>query len=136
MAATIREEGPGMSARKADSKDPKRPKDGDAKAKKDAAEEIVLRVVQPEVERGNLELFHTPSRVAFATARIKDHYENFELDSSEFKELLCRAIYTATGSMPSDAALKKVLRILRGEALYGEKSRELPVFHRIAEASG
>jgi putative DNA primase/helicase len=136
MAATIREEGPGMSARKADSKDPKRPKDGDAKAKKDAAEEIVLRVVQPEVERGNLELFHTPSRVAFATARIKDHYENFELNSSEFKDLLCRAIYTATGSMPSDAALKKVLRILRGEALYGEKSRELPVFHRIAEASG
>jgi len=116
------------------SKDPKHPNDSAAKSKPDRAQEIVLHVVQPEVERGNLELFHTPSRAAFATVRVKDHYQNFEISSSEFRDFLCRAIYKATGEMPPDAVVNKVLRALRAGALFD--GPEYPVFHRIAEANG
>jgi hypothetical protein len=115
-------------------KDPKHPKGGAAESKPDRAQEIVLHVVQPEVDRGNLELFHTPSRTAFASVKVKDHYENFEINSGEFRDFLCRAIYKATGEMPPDAVVNKVLRLLRAGALFD--SPEYPVFHRIAEANG
>jgi hypothetical protein len=107
----------------------------DEKKKVDAAQ-IVLHVVQPQRERGNLELFHTPNRAAYATVKIRDHYETLEINSPEFKDLLCLWIYQALGEMPSDATLKKTLRALRGQALYGEESAERPVFHRIAEHGG
>jgi hypothetical protein len=105
------------------------------KPKVDAAK-IVSYVVEPEVERGNLELWRTPSRTAFATVRVRDHYENHAVDSAEFRDLLGHWIFTAMGEMPSEATLKKTVRTLRGQALYGATSVERDVFHRIAELGG
>jgi putative DNA primase/helicase len=110
-------------------------KGGDAKPKVDAAA-IILHVVEPEVVRGTLELFRTPSRVAFATVKIRDHFENHALDSAEFKDLLCYWIFKTMGEMPSAATLSKTLGTLRGRALYDATSVECPVHHRLAEANG
>jgi hypothetical protein len=116
---------------------PKGAKGGHTRKKTvDKAAEIVLHVVQPEVERGALELFHTPSRVAFATLKVHNHYENLEVDGAAFKDLLCLWIFTKTGEMPSESVWKKTIRIMRGQALYGATSVQRNVFHRIAEAGG
>jgi hypothetical protein len=112
----------------------KRAKRDDAKRKRPDAAEIILHVVRPQVERGDLELFHTPNKVSYATVRIKDHFETYALDSNDFKDLMAHAIYRSSGEMPSDAILKKVIRQLRGEALYDSAQRA--VFHRLAEANG
>jgi putative DNA primase/helicase len=116
------------------SKDSKGPNDGSAKQKRDAAAEIVLHVVRPEQQRGNLELFHNLNGACFATARVRDHHETMELNGPEFKDLLCRAIWKATGENPSDAVFNKILRQLRAEAKW--ESPEIAVFHRIAQMDG
>jgi putative DNA primase/helicase len=113
----------------------KRAKDSDAKQKIDAAA-IVAHVVQPEIERGDLELFRTPARTAYATVRVQRHFETYPLESSEFKDLLAHAIYSRMGLMATDTLLKRTIRQMKGEALFGASSAERAVFHRIAEASG
>lgn len=110
-------------------------KRSDAKQKCDAAA-IVARVVQPEIERGDLELFKTPSRLAYATVRVNCHFETFALESGEFKDFLSHAIFSSLGIMPPESLLKNVIRQLKGEALYGKNPVEHVVFHRIAEAGG
>jgi putative DNA primase/helicase len=117
---------------------PKRTKDAKrcgAKQKCDAAA-IVACVVQPQIERGNLELFRTPNRVAYATVKVNQQFETYPLESDEFKDLLSHAIYSSMGLMPTDALLKNATRQLRGEALYGKNPVERVIFHRIAEAGG
>ena len=125
-----------MSMKRAKSaKGAKGPKHSDAKQKIDAAA-IVAHVVQPQVERGDLELFKTPSRVAYVTVRVQQHFETYPLESSEFKDLLAHAIYLSLGLMPTDTLLKRTIRQMKGEALFGPDIVERPVFHRIAEVGG
>src|SRR6266702_7422491 len=84
-------------------------KRSDEKQKIDAAA-IVTNVVQPEIERGDLELFKTPNRMAYATVRVQRHFETYPLESSESMDLLAHATYKKMRIMPSDTFIKRVVR--------------------------
>ncbi len=117
-------------------KRPKRPKGGKKTAKKLDVKAIVRYVVQPQIERGDFELFHTPARQAYATLKRDGHFETYALQSDEFRDLLSHAIYATKGEMPSDATINKTIRVLTGKARYDTGSAERSVFLRIAEANG
>ena len=109
-------------------------KSNDSNDAKRDPKEIVARVVTPEIERGNLELWHTPSREAYASVKVEGHHENLKITGPEFEYLICHWIYEVTGEMPGNALLKRVTRVLCGRALYG--SPEFAIHHRIAEVGG
>jgi hypothetical protein len=109
---------------------------GSAAKQKIEAAAIVAHVVEPQVERGDLELFKTPSGVVHVTVRVPQHFETYPLESSEFRDLLAHAIYLSMGLMPTDTLLKRTIRQMKGEALFGSHVVERSIFHRIAEVGG
>lgn len=81
-----------------------------------------------------IDLWHTPDREAFASIKRGNHVENMSLESSDFRNLLSFAHYSAEGKMMSQSALEDRRRAMVGQALFeGEEHR---VFTRLAAQNG
>ena len=86
------------------------------------------------VENLEVNLFHTPARVAFARFWVKNHWENWSLKSGPFGQWLSAMCYQQEGFAPSQRALWEATNTLAGRALYD--SREERVFMRLAAHKG
>jgi putative DNA primase/helicase len=66
---------------------------------------------------GEVELWHDPERIAYATVPVDGHRENFELGSDGFKNWLAWRAYEAIGVSPAAEAIEAALRVAKGLAL-------------------
>jgi hypothetical protein len=76
------------------------------------------------------ELFHTPEAQAWATVRVGDHLETWEINSSRFRSLLGLEFYRSERRVPGSQAMQAALEILKGKALH--EGPAVPVFTRLA----
>jgi hypothetical protein len=81
-----------------------------------------------------IELFVSQDNEPYATISVKEHKENWALDSTNFKEWLGRKFYTTYGSVVGEYALKDALSSLSGIAKYEGKKHD--VFLRRADYNG
>lgn len=81
-----------------------------------------------------IELWHTPSREAFATIRVGGHFENWPVRSKDFREWLSGRYFADTGAVPSNHATEDTLRVIEGLAKH--QGSEHAVFLRIGEFRG
>jgi hypothetical protein len=81
-----------------------------------------------------IELFVSQDNEPYATISVKEHKENWALDSVNFKEWLGRQFYTTYGSVVGEYALKDALSSLSGIAKYEGKKHD--VFLRRADYNG
>jgi hypothetical protein len=79
------------------------------------------------------ELFHTPGAdgVAYITLSIGGHRETWPLHSRLFRHYLERRLYGATGRFPGAHAIRAILGVLTGEAIFHGPERI--VWTRLAE---
>jgi hypothetical protein len=81
-----------------------------------------------------IELFVSQDNEPYATISVKEHKENWALDSVNFKEWLGRKFYTTYRSVVGEYALKDALSSLSGIAKYEGKKHD--VFLRRADYDG
>ena len=81
----------------------------------------------------DLQLWHTPDGIGFATFRVNGHDEHWSLRSRTFKSFLQRAFYRAEGMSASSEPLNSALGVLEGMALH--EGREHVTQARLAGAS-
>jgi len=81
----------------------------------------------------DVELWHDPERIAFATVPVDSHRENHEIGSNGFKDWLASRAYDARGSVPATEAIEAALRVARTQALRGSCYR---TWRRFAEHNG
>ena len=80
-----------------------------------------------------VKLWHSPERKCFGTVPVKDHLENWELGSTDFKRWLAGAYYKDTGQTPGTQAMTEATGVLEQKAIEG---REHEVYLRVAGADG
>jgi hypothetical protein len=80
------------------------------------------------------ELFHTPTREAYATVPVNGHRETWPLKSAEFRHVLADRYYTQTGTMPGVTSCTNLIRRLEGEALFQGSTHRVHL--RVAEYNG
>ncbi len=79
-------------------------------------------------------LFFSQEHGSFATIPVKNHKENWKINSNAFRGWLKYRFFTATKKVPSTQALQDAISLLEAKAEFeGEKA---PVFIRIAEHGG
>jgi 5S rRNA maturation endonuclease (ribonuclease M5) len=76
-------------------------------------------------------LFHTPDNQIFATIPIDNHFENWSLQSAEFKRWLRHQFYNQEGKPPGGQAFQDALNQIESKGQFD--SPKLSVFTRIAE---
>ncbi len=81
-----------------------------------------------------VEVFHSPARVGFATAKVDGHTETWPLKSSEFASYLRHRLYKATGKTSSTQAIGEARATLEAFALIEGPERTVHI--RIAEHDG
>jgi putative DNA primase/helicase len=81
----------------------------------------------------DVELWHDPERIAYATVPVDGHRENHELGSTFFKDWLALTAYEAAGSVPAAETIEATLRVARAQALRGPCHR---TWRRVAEHDG
>ncbi len=86
------------------------------------------------VEELQVDLFHTPLRIAFARYFSKDHWENWPVKGENFQDWLSEACYRNEEFVPSKRAIEEAATTLSARALYD--SREEKVFIRLAAHKG
>src|SRR5262249_33313664 len=82
----------------------------------------------------DVEFFHTKEGDAYATVKVGNHKETFQVKVKPFRRYLMRRYYEKTKSSVSAQAVQDGLGVLEGRALFD--GPELPVFTRLAESEG
>jgi len=77
------------------------------------------------VEENHVELFHTPTRVAYARMTIGGHFEIHRCRSQGFKQWLSRQLYLSEGKTPNSDALNSAIITIEGKAVFDGKTQEL-----------
>lgn len=77
------------------------------------------------------ELFHTPSKDAFATIPVDDHVENWPVKSQTFKRYLAKRFFEEEGTVMNSDAQASAVNLLEAKALFDGDER--PVHVRVAE---
>jgi hypothetical protein len=77
------------------------------------------------------ELWHTPSKEAYATIIVDDHKENWPVKSQTFKRFVAKEFYDRQGKAINSESLTAAINLLEAKALF--EGQEHPVFVRIAE---
>jgi len=85
---------------------------------------------EPTLDMGNIDLWHTPEKEAFATLKVGSHFENWALSSATFRNMFSRDHYLTEGKYLSQTSFEDCRRAMMGEALYGGNKHK--VFTRIA----
>ena len=67
---------------------------------------------------GDLELFHTPDREAYASVTVDRHRETWRVSSQDFGRWLTRELYLRFGQTARASAIREVLSLLEARALY------------------
>ena len=83
---------------------------------------------------GEVDLFHDPSGVAYATVPVNGHQETWPLRSRGFREWLARKFHEQHGKTPNAQALVDATAVLSGKANFDGPER--PVHVRIAGHEG
>ncbi len=100
-------------------------RDGDAKrSRKSQATELVELAA-------DLELFHTPDLMPYASMPVGDHLETSFLRGLSLKRWLSAHYYQVHGKAPAQSSVNDALGVLEGRALH--EGPQIPVFVRIAE---
>lgn len=77
------------------------------------------------VEENHVELFHTPTGVAYARMAIEGHFEIHRCRSQGFKQWLSRQLYLSEGKTPNSDALNSTIITIEGKAVFDGKTHEL-----------
>ena len=77
------------------------------------------------VEENDVELFHTPTGVAYARIGIEGHFEIHRCRSQGFKQWLSRQLYLSEGKTPNSDALNSAIITIEGRAIFDGKTRVL-----------
>src|SRR5262249_23229216 len=80
------------------------------------------------------QLFHTSEGKCFATFKVGNNSETWEVSSRKFRLWLARGFYERQHRAPSPATMQAALTVLEGKALH--EGPELPVHTRVAEREG
>jgi hypothetical protein len=64
-----------------------------------------------------VELWKSTENLLYATVKVNEHYENYQLESSQFKQWLSKLFYDLKGKTPADNVVKDTIRVLEGVAL-------------------
>src|SRR5262249_6418959 len=81
-----------------------------------------------------MELWHTPSKEAYATIVVHDHHENWLVRSQTFKRYLAKKFFDQTGTAMNSDALSAAVNLLEARALF--EGEERLVYVRLAEHGG
>jgi hypothetical protein len=87
-----------------------------------------------ELVLGNLDLFHSPDQVAYASIAIDNHYETWPIRTGPFRRWIARRYFDANGAAPSSQPLQDALGVLEGTALF--EGEEHSVYTRLGEEDG
>jgi hypothetical protein len=82
----------------------------------------------------DLELFRSPDGKVYATCSVSDHFENWELGSRQFTNLLRNRCYSTSKELPPSSIIQEAVRTLEAKAEF--EGAEHSVFLRVAEHSG
>ena len=82
----------------------------------------------------DIELFHTPEGVGYATIAVSGHHETWPVGSTHFREWLACRFYESEKGVPTDWGLRDALAVMSAKARFSIK--EFPVFTRVAESDG
>ncbi len=80
------------------------------------------------------ELWHTPSKEAYATILVDNHKENWSVKSQTFKRFLAKQFYDGQGKAINSEALSAAVNLLEAKALF--EGEEHLVHVRVAEHEG
>jgi hypothetical protein len=80
------------------------------------------------------ELWHTPSKEAYATFAVGDHKETWLVRSQTFKRFLCKKYFDEHGAAMNSDALSAAVNLLEAKALF--EGEEHPVHVRVGEHEG
>ncbi|MGH7111384.1 MAG: hypothetical protein ACREFK_13280, partial [Stellaceae bacterium] len=111
---------------------PKRKRRGDGVDGEEAPRKRHKPVLLAILDR--IELWHSPEKIAYATAPVGDHFENFAIRSGGFRDWLDYEFYKATRAAPSAQATEEALRIAESRARF--EGAEHKVFIRIGHRDG
>jgi hypothetical protein len=104
----------------------------------DTGEESAKRsqatILVDAVKEAGVLFFHSPSRVAYATAGIDGHTETWSIKSPDFGLFLRQKFYELTGRAPSNQAISDARATLEAFAIF--KGEEHEVHTRIAGHDG
>lgn len=100
--------------------------------------------VQPEIKlsqaeqilglTAELEFFHTPDGEAYASVPVGNYFENYRVDSKEFKRYLSHQFYRSTGIGLKVSALNEILPTLEAKSLI--EGSEFKLYVRTAFVNG
>jgi ABC-type multidrug transport system fused ATPase/permease subunit len=82
----------------------------------------------------DIEFFHTPRGVCYASIAVSGHHETWPVRSTHFREWLAGRFYESEGGTPKAQAIQDALDVMC--AIAKKEGQELPVFTRIAERGG
>jgi hypothetical protein len=80
------------------------------------------------------DLWHTPSKDAYATILVGDHTEHWAVRSTMFKQFLAKRFYDETTTAMNSESLSSAINLICSKALF--EGRELEVHLRVAELDG
>jgi hypothetical protein len=80
------------------------------------------------------DLWHTPSKEAYATLAVGDHKETWLVRSQTFKRFLCKQYFDEHGTAMNSDALSAAVNLLEAKALF--EGEEHPVHVRLGEHDG
>ncbi len=78
----------------------------------------------------DVELWHSPDRVGYASVPVREHVENYPIDSDDFRWVMLGRFYVGTGGAPAKQTLEDALRVLEARALHDGGC--YPVWRRVA----
>ncbi|HTW51429.1 MAG TPA: hypothetical protein VME45_05995 [Stellaceae bacterium] len=82
---------------------------------------------------GEIEPWHSPEDISYATATVDDHRENLEIGSRAFRAWLYCRVFEATGKAPPADAVEAAVRLADALALRGPCH---PTWRRVGEREG
>ncbi|MCJ7443954.1 MAG: hypothetical protein MUO26_05405 [Methanotrichaceae archaeon] len=103
---------------------------GDQKEKKQSAATNLITIALTEI----VELWKTSDSLLYATIKINEHLENYQLESKQFKQWLSRLYYIERKKSPLDQVLKDTIRVLGGVAQFEGKTYD--AFSRVGYKDG
>lgn len=77
------------------------------------------------VEENRIQLFHTPTGVAYARMAIEGHSEIRRCRSQGFKQWLSRQLYLSEAKTPNSDALNSAIIAIEGKAVFDGQTHEL-----------
>jgi hypothetical protein len=83
----------------------------------------------------NIMLFKDQQAEACARINVNGHFENWRLESKNFKHYLGSLMYKK-GESPTPDTIKSAILALTGEALFGSQSETYPLYNRVAWLDG